>query len=293
MEATIAIVSNPLAGRGEAEVLLPIIRSLFTERGYQITGCELPAKSIDIASVIGAAEVVILLGGDGSLLSLLPFLSSAAVPVYMAPVGNENLFSKEFGMSKQPDAILAAVEKRKVVEHCIGVVGEKMFFHMASVGLDSEVIELISKTRKGQISHRSYILPTLKTLCRHRPPVLRIAADGRRVIESCAGYFIAANSKQYACGLQLVPDADSLADSLSARFIPYSSRFYYLSWLTSILTGRCPQRRTARAFDASTFIVESVDGRQPVQADGELVGYTPINITRAAEKLRVLLPASN
>lgn len=293
----IAIICNPISGKGRGCTVAAELQAALRARGYDVIlakTCQLIDEAAVCAFLLGR-ELVIVAGGDGTLMHLLPTLARTAIPVYLVPTGNESLFAKEFSMSKNISDVLSAVEFGQVVKHAVGMVNNRMFFTMMSVGFDAQVVQQMSQLRTGTINHFSYLLPMFKTLLHHRPAKITVKVDDCEVVSNKSGFLIIANNEQYALGINFVPEASSLDSDLHARFIPYRRLVSLLFWTVKCRL-RC--RSFAETFPAiigKTFVVSAsgVSKGYPVQADGEYVSQTPITVSINQRMISVLQPGES
>ena len=69
----------------------------------------------------------------------------------MIPGGNESLFARTYGMSARADDLLQAIAAGNCLQQYYGLIsgqcikGNKPFFNMASMGLDSLTVKNIGK----------------------------------------------------------------------------------------------------------------------------------------------------
>ena len=286
----VLIFYNPISGRGRAKRSAENLTVALTLAGRHVTCVE--PRALDAPGGVSAAiqkhDAVIVVGGDGTLRSLLRALAANQRPFYFVPCGNESLFAREFGMRAEPQAVIAALAEGKISPRHYGLAGEEPFFHMATVGFDADVVADIARRRTGPLGHHGYVIPTIGALLRHRPPTLSLSADDQPVLSNQPGFLIIANTSAYALRLRFAPGASHESPLLSAYFYPLqnSRQFLYLC-LRARLGGKSgPPCKTH--WTASEFRVTVKENTAAVQADGDLVGTTPITISNAPDKVLVL-----
>ncbi len=291
-KSTVGILFNPISGAGRSRGLAESASAALTAAGFLVHMFE----TRDVLSrehpmeFFGSVNFLVLSGGDGTLMAVLPYLTKLALPVYMLPAGNESLFAREFGMQADTSLLIAALSAGEVLPASIGHVGDKPFLTMVSLGLDSQVIELIDSTRTGAIGHLGYLLPTLRAFFRHKAPVITLRVDGEGVVSNESGFLIIANTKGYARRLLFVPEATSADDVLRARFFPYGGSWGFLGLVLKLMLGRpASSIQGARFFSGKQFEI-STGGETgyPVQADGEYVGKTPVVVRGGEGQILVL-----
>lgn len=286
---TVAIIYNPISGKGRGKLCAETLAGLLQSEGFAVRLCESRPvyAACEIDALLSGASALVIAGGDGTILSLLPFLDQHSPPLYMLPLGNQSLFALEFGMTAEPHSAAAAIKNRATSEHYLAKAGEKNFFTMASVGFDSEVVQEACCGRSGPLGNKGYLGPVFRTIRSYRAPRLTVYCDGTQVVHDEQGYLIIANTKQYALGCRLVPEADSRAPVLHARFFPGKGygplvRLYALSLLIPARTAHI-----SRSFSGTHFRIEAAE-EYPVQADGDFVATTPLDVLLSPNKVRIL-----
>jgi diacylglycerol kinase (ATP) len=283
----IGIAYNPISGRGIGHSLAMGLKQRLEQAGFEVPyhgeAKDLASSGNDLA---GGLECLLVCGGDGTLMMLLPLLVARQIPVYMLPLGNESLFARAFSMSADFDDVVARLGCPKVVSCPVPQANGRFFFSMLSIGFDADVIARIARNRSKPIGHRGYLIPIVKEFIRHRPPKLNLRIDGKEELCGVSGFLIAANSPQYALGLRFVPEAKVDEESLVLRFFPFEARLGIVSCMLAAASGRARQRV---CYAAREIMIESAADRQyQVQADGEWLGETPVCLAAGAGVLLVL-----
>ena len=284
--ASVGIIYNPISGKGRGESTVLIVTKLLKKLQieHKVSSVEDLTEKDSFTQEFKNMSLIIIAGGDGTLQYLLYDLSKLNIPIYMLPVGNESLFAKEFGMSTKLETIKKFLRHGNSTTHYVPQFNGKPFFTMLSIGLDSCVIELISKKRTGTISHLSYIIPTLQSLFSHTPPELSVSIDGKEVINNQKGFLIIANNKQYALGLNFAEEAKSISQELEIVFIPYNNPFGFMWNCLKRLIGLKIKKQSFRGSEVKI----ECSSKYPVQADGEHIGSTPGVVKVTGDTIRIL-----
>lgn len=289
----IGISYNPISGRGASYRTAKGVDACLRRLGMQTTMCDSDVfRSSQPASCpLADVDYLLIAGGDGTLMAALDWLSRSRVPVYMLPTGNESLFARQFGMTRDPSGVIRCIQRGVVGEHLLADVRGRLFFTMASVGLDSEVVRALAAKRTGTIRRWSYVMPAMKCMVGHRAPRLSLHVDGQQTIRQQEGFLIVANTPQYALRTAYVPEAASTERRLCARFFPYRTTWGYLRFSLPLVNGIKDPPAAYPLIRGERFDIRvEQDRAYPVQADGEHVGTTPAVVARSDRTLRVLTP---
>ena len=299
----ILIIYNPISSAGNTESLACKLQAVLAAHGKNVEVCPSEKKMkgyTRIEDKIAASELVVVVGGDGTIRKLLDLLNRTTTPVYAIPGGNESLFARSYAMSADADDLLQAIAAGICVQQFYGLIsgkgirGEKPFFHMASMGLDSLTVKNIGK-RKGPLNDSIYLWHGLKALCALHHPAVSVSVDSQQVIDRESGYIIVANTSAYAKNLQLVPSANPSKNELVVGFLPGAQPQHELVKAMRILQ-RKPANLPMRYFSGKHIACTLHDKAYPLQVDGDyfrnrdIEADSTIEFTVSQQPIRILIP---
>jgi diacylglycerol kinase (ATP) len=265
----------------------------------------LPASSAE-------ADVVLVLGGDGTVHRHLSQLVRLQLPVLVVPHGSGNDFARALDLRGGRDSVLAwksFCERRGNVRTIdLGTIssltedadesaaphGTRYFCCVAGVGLDCEAARRANQLPRWLRSHGGYILGLVGALARFRPPVMTLFApdetwpqltlrSSQRTVLACF-----ANAPFYGGGMWLAPKArldDGLLDVCLIRKI---NKLKLAFLFPTVYLGRHVGIREVEYFQVKRLRLMS-EAPLDVYADGEYVCRTPIEVGVAGEALRVVV----
>lgn len=216
-----------------------------------------------------ADDLAVLVGGDGTVHHALPALIRSGAAAYQVPTGTENLFARDWGMTRNPARLRRAVARWRIARADLGAIDARPVAIMASTGFDASIIaRRAAATRRGE-GHLAYVRPILGELAHPAMPRLSLTIDGRTLAHRQRGVAIVSVSRQYAARLDPLDHARTDDGLLDAAFLPCASRAEALvlalhAWARRLDDLEGVQRGRGRVVD-----VLSHDGPAPVQADGE------------------------
>lgn len=269
------MLSNPKSGSGKAVRLAERAVAALSQAGCGVKHLEVGGEEKLDAGRLSSARALVVVGGDGTVLGSADAAAAADCPLYHLPTGNENLFSREFGMSDDVDLLVRAVAAGRVRRVdigrvCIGETAEP-FLLMCSVGPDASVIRRLARTRRRATGHRAYVGPVLGEALRPMLPRITLEVDGRRLLEGERGWVIVANCAEYALRLNPARDAVMSDGLLDVVFMPSTTTVGALRWLV-----RFGRRRDLHACGATVgrgssvrLVSEQVHSLGCYQVDGE------------------------
>jgi diacylglycerol kinase (ATP) len=273
---SIVIIYNPISSAGNCKQTARKLASYIEQHGYKSSCLESRRTIEEYAKITNSIEqcfCLIVVGGDGTLRTLLPLLAKSKTPVYMIPGGNESLFAKVQGMKNDFSYLLSLLEKERFSKQFFGSIESKAdnstepFFTMASMGLDSLTVKSIGK-RKGAVNDLIYAWHGFWAFLKLKHPAISLTVDGREVIVKKKGYFIIANNSTYAKDLVLVPEASATKDSLQVAFLPNAGI------KDEIIKGLCmllkkPLNLPFEYYSGKDIVLSLNSNSFPIQVDGD------------------------
>jgi diacylglycerol kinase family enzyme len=291
---TVLISLNPRAGSRSCHDRVQAIGESLIRSGFDV---RMTSDLAELASLAaegwnrGNLRAVLAVGGDGTA-SVVRNHVPLAVPMVPVPMGTENLLGRYVQQSIEPAEVCRTISDGVVVGLDLCSANGKHFLLMVSAGFDAEVIRVLHENRRGNITRRSYFLPTLRTIGSYRFPKMRLysQADGASGEPHDCRWMFGFNLPLYALGLPIAPDAsaaDGLLDVCTFQRGKVASVFRYL-WHV--------QRRTHSALEDAVimhsrrFRLEAHDSPNiPYQIDGDFGGMLPVDVEVLPGDLRLLV----
>ncbi len=314
-EAKAVLISvNPSAGRPGRQALVATAVELLTAQGLKVQVFSNLDETSALASELqarGELRAVVGAGGDGTI-SLLANRMPPEIPLAVLPIGTENLFAKYLQL-KDLEQVVSALVRGAVVQLDVGRLRsavhpsrpdsptmERIFLLMVSCGFDAEVIHRLHSRRAGNITQLSYAKPILNTIRTYEYPELRLYWDEPTEPDALAAqlssplrarWAFAFNLPCYAWGLKFTPSASGTDGCLDLCTLRRGSLWQAVKYLFAVLRQRIGGQKDCTMTRLRKFRVEA-DLPTPVQADGDPVGYLPLEVDVIPGRLRMVAPES-
>ncbi len=284
------VVANPIAGRGKGSTVSQEIaeglKSLGVPTELYLTGKRGDARAR--LRVEGErSDLVVCVGGDGTLSEVFSGLMEPSIPVGVVPMGTANCLGVELGLPRDVHSALEVFGRRNIQAIDVAQVNGQLSFLVAGIGIDGLAVREVERRRTGPISKASYVRAVLSVLGRYRPPKLTVEIDGKE-LKGNFGLVLAANTRNYGGFLHLAPDT-KLDDGLYEVYLfPTGTRRELLmaalrGTLRSLPAGPVTMQR------ARHVVVRSEDP-VPIQVDGDYRGETPLELEIRPVQYHLLVP---
>ncbi len=319
MSTRVTLLINPFASSVTARTRILIQRRLSDHFDLTVIETTKRGHAIRLAYRAGrdGTDVVIGLGGDGTINEVangLLGMETAAAPL---PGGSTNVFARALGFPNDPvaatDVLIHAIEQQSHMSAGVGVANGRAFLFHVGFGFDAAVVERVEArgTIKRYAGHPLFVATTVDTwlrrVDRRTPWFDMIGSDG----ENLGAYHlaIALNCNPYTYlgrrPLELAPEAD-LGRPLSVVGLRSLSLRHMVGAVRQALARRHEGKAdgdhlggigntstTAHYCDLSEL---TVVGRRafPFQMDGESCGRVDrLHIVHRPDALVVVVPTES
>ena len=292
----IYVILNPIAGHSKVEDLQPAIEKHFTDLGwsyeiYETTGKENLSEVARDAHEHGA-DLVVAAGGDGTVSGVVNGLVNEDVPLGIIPVGTGNGLARAMGIPLVPQEALELLTGEHSI-FCIDAmqVGDKYFILNVSAGISSRAMGETSPEEKRRLGVLAYAQNILKDVVKNETAVFNLDLDGHTVRLEAAEVLIASGTIRQE-GPLLFGDRDYYRDGeLEVNILTASQTSDYVRLAWDLLLDKQDSSGSLKDLTVKHEIRLDVSGRSlPVQADGEVIGKTPVVIKMVPGALQVVVP---
>jgi diacylglycerol kinase family enzyme len=304
---SILVSRSPHAGSRSRSTAVEQIAELVESAGYRVHATEDIDELAGLAAewhAAGQLRTVLACGGDGTA-SLVRNLVPLAVPLLPVPMGTENLLGRYLSQSARPESVLQAIEEGVVVELDLGQINNAgnqsagspvqgdYFLLMFSAGFDAEVVRRLHDRRRGHVTRRSYVGPTLETIRSYQYPELRLYFDdvaSGGVEPICCRWAFAFNLPVYACGWQIAPDAVGTDAKFDICTFERGTLLHSARYLWHVMRGNHSELSDAKRRRSKRVRIEAEEGADVAyQLDGDSGGLLPVEIDLLPGELRLLV----
>lgn len=203
-------ILNPRAGLRARRALEDVTRGRPSWKDLEVTLTTGPGAALDLAreAVAEGAELVLAVGGDGTVNEAARGLLGSGVPLGIVPVGSGNGLARTLGIPRSPSRALAVLERAVTRSIDVGTINGLPFLNVAGIGFDAVVGSAFH--RAGRVGGRrglfTYIRIGLGLVRSYEPVRLRLTA-GATTVEGRPFVVTIANGRQYGGGAVLNPGA--------------------------------------------------------------------------------------
>lgn len=237
-------------------------------------------------SLTSSVDLVVAVGGDGTLREILEGLPHADIPLGLVPVGTGNVISSELGLPRQVEPALEILLAGKVAPLTVGRVNGRLCCFVTGVGLDAMTVREVERRRGGPITRWSYVAALLRVLKDYRPPRLTVEIDGRAEARAW-GFVLIGNTRGYAGIMRLTSrrseDGSFQVYLFRAGGLPSLMTAALRGLVAAVAPGGCEAWPARHVRVAASSPV-------PYQIDGDYGGETPCEFVTSPTRYRIVVP---
>ncbi|MBM3976910.1 MAG: diacylglycerol kinase family lipid kinase [Planctomycetes bacterium] len=284
------IIANPISGRGQGLLAARDLQQALLAKGigaelYLTQGRNDAFRRLRGLST-GLHDLVIAVGGDGTVREVVAGLVDPSIPIGILPLGTANVVAREFDLPRDVHEAVEILARGRTSALDVARVDGHMSCFVTGVGIDGMAVQEVERRRRGPITMLAYVRAMLAVLPSYRRPNLEVEIDGVRV-GTDIGLALISNTRGYGGLFRLSSTARPDDGRLEIYLLPRATRLRLaraaLSALTTELAGVCDVRQGRQVRVRSAEPV-------PYQVDGDFRGTTPVEVEISDRQYRIVIP---
>ncbi len=290
-------IINPVAGKGHASSYIPAIHNYFKGKTdeYHIEITKNPGHARDIASWYAGKDEyrMYATGGDGTLNEVLNGMAGSKCSLGILPAGSGNDFLKSIYKGRSYDDILDKTINGIPTPIDCGVVNDRYFINIMSVGLDAEVAYYSSKINKklhltGMLL---YLLGIAAALIKGKTKFpIKFTFNDTETIETKITLTACTNGKYYGGGFIPVPTTEYNDGILDVCFVEAKSLINILFLIPKYMKGKHTELKGVNFRKIEKMHIES-ENELKVNIEGELIFANILDIEIKKGFINFIIPA--
>lgn len=287
----VVFIVNPKAGTNLQKNITTQVDKHLNHRRFEYTiwqtehvghGLELAQKAVR-----EGYDIVVAVGGDGSVNEVAPALMNTSVALGIIPAGSGNGLAMHLGYGREIAKAVAKLNTAGEKNIDVGLLNGRPFVNLAGIGFDGLVSNMMkSSPKRGFLP---YFFKSVEAGLTYDPVECRIELDDRVITEKCFAIAVA-NGPMYGYNVQIAPDARLDDGIFEVVLLKGAPRWQYFAALPALLQGNIYRENFVEHFSSKKVVV-SAEKKLFVHVDGE--GYTldeSLHFDMKAQSLKVLVP---
>lgn len=306
----VLLLVNPFSSSVTARTRVVIRKALAGDHDVELVETARRGHATHLAQGAAAdgVDVVVALGGDGTVNETANGLVGTDTALGVLPGGSTNVFARTIGLPNEPvestAVLLEALEANSIRRVGLGSVNGRYYCFHVGIGYDAALVEQVEKWSglKRWAGHPLFMYAGLTTWFRHydtKHPHFKVTySDGEHVDD---GYFaVCANTNPYTYignkPFDIAPEA-TLDNGLAMVTVRSLRVDRILRLLVRALQGGGALAKDPAVhyrFDVQSLVVEGLGGRPfPYQVDGDFIGETArLELIHVPDIMDLVMPLS-
>lgn len=292
------IVINPVAGSTESQLIQSICEEKFQAAGWK-TSFYFTKQDESLVKIIhkvisDGVDLVVAVGGDGTIAAVAAGLVNTSVPLGIIPSGTWNAIARHLYLPASPENAIELITGQHTVRKLdmMTVNGVAHAMNLGA-GFSAQLNSNANRAEKRKMGALAYIRHFYKLLFGLEMQKYVLEVDGVFYRGRATEIFIA---NYGIVGLHLLDDSLNIHpdDGKVDVLIMQADTLLDLPILIwHMFVSKEKRTPKYRQLSAKKFVTISTKPACPVQADGEIIGKTPVKVKVLPRSINVIAPCSD
>lgn len=295
----IVAVINPATRRAaaaKAALLRQATALALPEPQFLETTVDAPGAAQARTAVAQGADVVVAIGGDGTVRNVASTLAGTSMPLGVIPSGTANLFALNTGIPRSRRRLAARIALSgatqlvdmghvRVLRSPDRPATEHEFLVVAGLGNDAATLTDVTPASRYILGWLAYVVAGIRRLA---APMVALTVDGRPEKTWCV---LVGNTGRLPLGIRLFPDARPDDGLLTTMILPLASP---LEWVRVAASGILGRTFPPLRYEQASEVTVGADAPTPAHVDGDPIGeVTSLEVSIRPGVLQLRVPTDN
>ena len=288
----IIFIVNPISGARRRPFWRNIINNFIDKKKFdykiELTKYAGHAKIIAAQAVKNGVDVVVAVGGDGTINEVGSQLIGSNTALGIIPLGSGNGLARHLGIPRILPLAIRLINQMIVTKIDTAEINGVHFISIAGVGFDALVAKLFAKSsNRGFLTYARIVA---NRFAKYKPKKYVIKTKEGEKIKTKAFFISFANSNQFGFNTAIAPNA-SLKDGFIDICIVKKPNFFELPIVANLLMLRLIDKSPlVRIIKSTEFTVKQKKNRK-VNIDGEAVKISKkLHVKVNPLSLKIIVP---
>lgn len=309
-EAKWFVVVNPASGSGKGLTDYPLISKLLRDNGIRhetvFTEHKHHATELTVSAIESGYRYIIVVGGDGTLHEVVngvfiqKRVDSSEITIAMISTGTGNDWIRMFGIPTRYSEAIRAIKEGYTFLQDVGEVSYeeskvrqvRYMANVAGLGFDAAVIKrTLTSKAKGYLGKSGYLWCLARSFFSHKAAGTKVWVDDELIYNNLLFSIAIGIGKFNGGGIQQLPVAvadDGLLDITMIRPVHW---WHVIFRLRRLFNGTIYSIGHVIHAQGKRVRIES-SPETYLEIDGELYGYTPVELQVMPREVRVVVNKS-
>ncbi|MBX6315112.1 MAG: diacylglycerol kinase family lipid kinase, partial [Isosphaeraceae bacterium] len=228
---------------------------------------------------------------DGTVSGVAEGLVGTVIPLGIIPLGTANVLARELGIPVDLEGACALLAGPKALDSIDAMrVDGRHYFTQIGIGIDALMIRDTRTEAKRRFGRWAYLWTAGTRLLGFQPRRFTLSVDGQALRLRASQIVLANVGTLGQPPLRWGPNIDPRDGRINVCIIRARTAADYARLAWHVVRGRHRQNPNVRYLVAERSIAITAGKPLPVQADGEIIGTTPVAVAVVPRALHVVVP---
>jgi len=278
----VLIILNPASGKNATEPIRDVISHQFAHSKIDFEIYE-SKKEDNLGDIVRARlkdgfELVVAVGGDGTVSAVIDGLVGTRIPLGIIPSGTANLLAYDLKIPLSIEDAVALITGPHDIKKIDTIrINKRVYDLNVSLGVSAAVVSNTTPKNKSRFGLFAYVWMTIIKLFTLKGHYFVVTVDGETL------KYRAAEIAIFNCGIianTLYPKGPDIRvdDGHLDVWVMSSKTIQDYPWYLLQMITRRPAKHLSHFTIAEKKVSIKSDVPLPVQADGDIIGTTPVEI---------------
>lgn len=289
------IVRNPASGAQRAPAIRNALVHALTAAGWQYevhdtTRGEVVADPVRQARQAGYTTFVAI-GGDGTVAAVAAGLVDSPCRLAIMPAGTGNVLARALDIGKDPQRAIQLLVGHHHLRHLDAIqIEDRIYLLAISAGLSSLVIDRSEHHPKrllGRLAYGTAAVPSFLRMTQYR---YTLDIDGQAYAVQAADVMVVNTSATGYAGIHWGPHIEPDDGELGVCIFGTRTPLHYGRLIFRALRNDHLKDGDMQVIPARHQVTIAAEPPVPVEADGELIGMTPVHAAVIPHAVTLIVP---
>lgn len=254
------------------------------------------AVELAINSSNDGVDIIVAIGGDGTFNEVVNGILKSEnknTALALIPNGTGNDFCRGQKIRFNAEKFIRAVDEKQYISYDTGHIKvgieSKFFLNIADFGFGGHTAKILNKQRqKGLKGSFSYSIAILRSFGSFRKPVVKIVADDLLLYHGKLMMLALCNGDTFGNGLIIHPGAKPDDGMLNITLLGKVTLWDYVYNIFNLKKGIKIHHHSVIYHSAKKISIHVINGKLPIETDGEIAGEGDAEINIMPGSLKVL-----
>ena len=279
-------IYNDKAGKGSILKKLQYIKKLFSKK-------EICFKFINILDLNNTVHIenfdtVVAIGGDGTVLAVLPYIVNKGIKLGIIPCGTANLLAEKLNI---PQNISQAVDilingTKKLID--VGKAGNSYFALRVGYGMDADIVNGANSFLKNKFGYLAYLVQGIKSILNLRTKSFEIRTDNKCFNVKASAVIVSNSGNMFRDKFSVSPESDISDGKLDVFVLRARNIREFLTVFFQILFNK--HKIGPNVMYGKTHSISIKTNNNKFHVDGEACFSQKVDISLIHNGLAVMVP---